>query len=270
MEQAAKLARLGDRLVSFLAGGLILLMLLYGGYSLWDTAMVYNGAFLSDELMAFKPSAENPDSNPTLSELQQINPDTRAWLTIYDTFIDYPVVQGESDWDYINTDIYGEFSLSGSIFLDSRNSPDFSDAYNLVYGHHMDNGGMFGDVVEFVNASYFQAHPTGRLYLPDATYDITLFACVQTDAFDSVIYNPTAQPDGSWLYTLPRFAGQGLRLDLADTAGVAVELTAIVLNERLPWQEYFVPSAWQLFWLAVLPGLAGCALTLKREKGEDD
>ena len=81
---------------------------------------------------------------------------------------------------------------------------------------------------------------------------------------------PTAQPDGSWLYTLPRFAGQGLRLDLADTAGVAVELTAIVLNERRPWQEYFIPSAWQLFWLAVLPGLAGCALTLKREKGEDD
>lgn len=81
---------------------------------------------------------------------------------------------------------------------------------------------------------------------------------------------PTAQPDGSWLYTLPRFAGQGLRLDLADTAGVAVELTAIVLNERQPWQEYFIPSAWQLFWLAVLPGLAGCALTLKREKGEDD
>ena len=81
---------------------------------------------------------------------------------------------------------------------------------------------------------------------------------------------PTVQPDGSWLYTLPRFAGQGLRLDLADTAGVAVELNAFVLNERQPWQEYFVPSAWQLFWLAVLPGLAGCALTLKREKGEDD
>ena len=191
MEQAAKLARLGDRLVSLLAGGLILLMLLYGGYSLWDTAMVYSGAFLSEELLAFKPASDDPNSNPTLTELQEINPDVRAWLTIYDTFIDYPVVQGETDWDYINTDIYGEFSLSGSIFLDSRNSPDFSDAYNIVYGHHMDNGGMFGDVVEFVNTSYFQAHPTGRLYLPDATYDITLFACVQTDAYDSMIYNPT-------------------------------------------------------------------------------
>ena len=81
---------------------------------------------------------------------------------------------------------------------------------------------------------------------------------------------PESQADGSWLYTLPRTAGQGVRLDLADTAGVAVELEAIVLNERLPWQQYFIPSAWQLFWLAALPGLAGCAVTLKREKGENE
>ncbi len=80
---------------------------------------------------------------------------------------------------------------------------------------------------------------------------------------------PASQPDGSWLYTLPRFAGQGLRLDLADSAGVHLELEAIVLNERLPAWRYFVPSAWQLFWLAALPGLAGCAVTLKREKGEE-
>ena len=80
---------------------------------------------------------------------------------------------------------------------------------------------------------------------------------------------PASQPDGSWLYTLPRFAGQGLRLDLADSAGVRLELEAIVLNERLPARRYFVPSAWQLFWLAALPGLVGCAVTLKREKGEE-
>ena len=69
---------------------------------------------------------------------------------------------------------------------------------------------------------------------------------------------------------MPRVAGRGLRLDLADTAGVAVQLDAIVLNERPAWQQYFIPSAWQLFWLAALPGLAGCAVTLKREKGEDE
>ena len=197
MHTAAKLARFGDRMVTIFAAALILLMLLYGGYSLWDTAMVYNGAFLSSDLLQYKPAAGgDPRSNPTLNELALINPDVCAWLTIDDTHIDYPVVIGEDDMEYVNKDIYGDFSLSGSIFLDSDNSRDLSDSYTLVYGHHMDNGAMFGDVVEFVNADYFDSHPTGTLYLPDATYSIEIFACVQVDAFDSMIYNPKAQPQG--------------------------------------------------------------------------
>lgn len=193
MHTAAKLARAGDRLVSLLAAGLILLMLLYGGYSLWDTAMVFNGAFLSSDLLQFKPAAGNPDSNPTLAELQAINPDVLGWLTIDDTHIDYPVVIGETDMEYVNKDVYGDFALSGSIFMDSDNARDLSDAYTLVYGHHMDNGAMFGDVVEFVNTDYFESHPSGTLYLPDATYTIEIFACVQVDAFDSMMYDPLAQ-----------------------------------------------------------------------------
>ena len=193
MHTAAKLARAGDRLVSLLAAGLILLMLLYGGYSLWDTAMVFNGAFLSSDLLQFKPAAGDPDSNPTLAELQTINPDVLGWLTIDDTHIDYPVVIGETDMEYVNKDVYGDFALSGSIFMDSDNARDLSDAYTLVYGHHMDNGAMFGDVVEFVNTDYFESHPSGTLYLPDATYTIEIFACVQVDAFDSMVYDPLAQ-----------------------------------------------------------------------------
>mgnify|MGYP001851331026 FL=1 len=193
MHTAAKLARAGDRLVSLLAAGLILLMLLYGGYSLWDTAMVFNGAFLSSDLLQFKPAAGDPDSNPTLAELQAINPDVLGWLTIDDTHIDYPVVIGETDMEYVNKDVYGDFALSGSIFMDSDNARDLSDAYTLVYGHHMDNGAMFGDVVEFVNTDYFESHPSGTLYLPDATYTIEIFACVQVDAFDSMVYDPLAQ-----------------------------------------------------------------------------
>ena len=195
MHTAAKLARAGDRLVSLLAAGLILLMLLYGGYSLWDTAMVFNGAFLSSDLLQFKPAAGDPDSNPTLAELQAINPDVLGWLTIDDTHINYPVVIGETDMEYVNKDVYGDFALSGSIFMDSDNARDLSDAYTLVYGHHMDNGAMFGDVVEFVNTDYFESHPSGTLYLPDATYTIEIFACVQVDAFDSMIYDPLAQDD---------------------------------------------------------------------------
>lgn len=221
MERAAKLARAGDRILSVFAGLLILLLLLYGGYSLWDTAMTFRGAFVSSDLLQFKPvSTDSPDDNPTLAELQAINPDVRAWLTIDGTHIDYPVVQGETDMDYINKDVYGEFALAGSIFMDSRNSPNFSDPYTLVYGHHMDNGAMFGDVVEFVNADYFAQHPTGTLYLPNATYTITLFACIQVDAFDSVVYNPEAQPAGDVSGLLRRIEETAAQSrDIGVTAG---------------------------------------------------
>lgn len=192
MRTAAALARIGNQILSMAAAILILVMLLYGGYSLWDTAMISSGAFASGDLLKYKPSMEE-EGHPTLAELQEINPEVRGWLTMDDTHIDYPVVQGKTDMDYINKDVYGKFALSGSIFLHSRNSGDFSDSYSLVYGHHMANGAMFGDIVEYVEEDYFAKHKTGCLFLPDgSTYRIQVFACVETDAFDSMIYQPEA------------------------------------------------------------------------------
>lgn len=196
MRAAAFLARLGNRVLSMIAAVLILVMLLYGGYSLWDTAMIYRGAFTSNDLLKYKPSAEEQGS-VTLAELQAINPDVRGWITVDNTHIDYPVMQGKTDMDYINKDVYGEFSLSGSIFLSCQNSPDFSDQYSLLYGHHMSNGGMFGDIVEFVNSDYFAEHETGCLYLlDDAVYTIRVFACVEIDAYDTMVYRPDSWKDG--------------------------------------------------------------------------
>lgn len=190
MKAAVFLAKLGDRIISVIVGLLILVMLLYGGYSLWDTAMLYRGAFTSSDLMKYKP-ADTEEGEPTLQELQKINPDVRGWLTVDDTHIDYPVVQGKTDMEYVNKDVYGEFSLSGSIFMDSRNSADFSDNYTLIYGHHMANGAMFGDITSFVEQKYFDAHKTGRLYFLDGkSHEITLYACVEADAYDELIYQP--------------------------------------------------------------------------------
>lgn len=57
---------------------------LYGGYSLWDTWRIYHGAFVDDELMELKP-VKGEDANPSLQDLQNINADVCAWLTIDDT-----------------------------------------------------------------------------------------------------------------------------------------------------------------------------------------
>ena len=178
-----KTVRAANSVVSVFTGCLMAVLFLYGGYSLWDTWRIYHGAFVDDELMELKP-VKGEDANPSLQDLQNINADVCAWLTIDDTGIDYPVVRGKDDMEYINKDVYGNFALSGSIFLSSANQPDFSDPYNLIYGHHMSNGAMFGDVVEFTDEAYFTAHETGTLYLPEETRSITIFACVEAEATD--------------------------------------------------------------------------------------
>ena len=194
LEIAAQAARVGNRILNIIVGILTLILFLYGAYCLWDTYVTARGAFISDDLLEYKP-IPGQEENPTLDELMAINPDVVGWLTVDDTHIDYPVVQGENDMEYINKDVYGEFALPGSIFLSCVNSRDFSDPYSLVYGHHMANGAMFGDIVEFVNKDYFDTHTTGTLYLPDETQGITLFAFMQTSATDTVVYNPKAQQE---------------------------------------------------------------------------
>lgn len=189
MKKAAMVARVGNRILSIMAGILILLMLSYGMYSLWDTYKIYANSFADEELLKFRPTDDGED-NPTLKDLKKLNPDVKAWIQVPKTNIDYPVVQGQDDMEYINKNVYGEFELSGAIFLSCLNKDDFSDPYNLVYGHNMKNGGMFADVADFTNKEYFETHQKGKLYLTDATRKIRFFACMKVTAADAKIYHP--------------------------------------------------------------------------------
>lgn len=184
MSNAARIARLGDRVVTFVAMLLVLCIMLYGGYSLYDNWLVSQSGYGS-KMMKFKPSEGHVYS---LAELMKINPDVIGWITVDDTHIDQPVTQGKDDMEYVNKDALGEFSLSGAIFLSCLNDRSFSDAYNLTYGHHMENGGMYGDVTEFLEKKYFDSHKTGTLYNDQYQWDISLFAVLKTDAGDSTVY----------------------------------------------------------------------------------
>jgi sortase B len=196
-EAAAAIVRVSDRLLNGLIAIILTVALLYGGFGLWDTWMIYKNAGVDSDILKYKPtgSADEDAPNPTLSELQKINPDVIGWLTVDDTNIDYPVVQGETNMEYLNKAVDGTFSLTGSIFLDCRNTRDFSDYYSLIYGHHIEGNVMFGQVVEFQKKEYFEEHQTGTLFLPEHTRQIQWFACVQTDAYDKKLFRPSYTND---------------------------------------------------------------------------
>jgi len=164
-------------------------MLSYAGYCLWDIKMINDGAFLENDLLQFKPSSFN--DKKSLEELLKINKDVVGWINIKDTNIDYPFVIGKDNLEYVNKDIYGEFSFSGTIFLDSHNNRDLSDSYNLLYGHNMANGAMFGNLNKFSDGEYFNSHLYVELYSFYQSYTIDIFASVILNGGDSRIFYPS-------------------------------------------------------------------------------
>ncbi|MBO4854669.1 MAG: class B sortase [Oscillospiraceae bacterium] len=111
--------------------------------------------------------------------LRQVNGDIVAWLYGPGTEISYPVVQGKDNDQYLYLLPDRTWNVSGSLFLDYRCSPGFSDNISIIYGHHMKTGAMFGGLVQYKEQSYYKAHPYFYLITPEQKYRVELFAgCV--------------------------------------------------------------------------------------------
>lgn len=166
---------------------IFLLFLLYGSFVLLQTGDVYNAAG-TEKYAMYKPMSE--DDGEGFVSLREINEDVFAWLTVYGTNIDYPVAHTDNNETYVNTDIYGQYSISGSLFLDYRNAPDFSGFSSIIYGHHMDKEVMFGGLEKFQEPEYLQSHTYGNLYYGGKDYGVEFFAFLEADAYDGSVYRP--------------------------------------------------------------------------------
>lgn len=173
-----------DGCINFCVLLFLLLLFSYGCYAIWDSEQIY-AAGNAANYQVYKPSEE---SELSFNDLKERNPDVLGWLNVYGTKIDYPLLQGEDNQKYISTNAQGDYSLAGSIFLDYRNTPDFSDFNTIVFGHHMEKSAMFGDLERFFNQDFFDHHKYGNLYFDRKDHGIEFFAFMEVDAFDSSIY----------------------------------------------------------------------------------
>ena len=151
------------RVLNDLHDGLIVMAviaaIIISGYSLYDIWYIFQHT-ADRQLINFTPDSPAED----WARLP-VGDDMVGWIYFEDTGINFPVMQGENNLTYLNKDPNGSFSLSGSIFLYSRNSPDFTDEYSLVYGHHMEYGKMFGTLDRYLDSSYASEHRDGTLVI---------------------------------------------------------------------------------------------------------
>jgi sortase B len=164
----------------------ILLAIALMAYSWWDNQNIQQAA-APETYAAYKPSGE---STLSFRELKKMNPDVFGWIDIYDTTIDYPLVQGDSNQEYLSTNEEGKFSLTGAIFLDKDNSNQFTDFNSIIYGHNMVPEVMFGGIKRFKTKTYFNTHKYGDLYYNGRHHGLKIFALVETDGYDWTIYHP--------------------------------------------------------------------------------
>jgi sortase B len=126
-------------------------------------------------------------------ELQKVGSDVIGWIYCEDTAINYPVVYGRDNEFYLNRNYMGEYDPSGSIFSDEENANGFSDANVLLYGHHMADKTMFAPLNDWMQQSYYEAHPVMWLLTPEQDYRVELFAGYVTSA-DSETYRVFHEP----------------------------------------------------------------------------
>ena len=108
-----------------------------------------------------EPSAPDWFNNTDikLEELQAENPDVIGWILFETEPISYPILYSGDNETYLRHTYKKEYAIAGSIFVDGRNHPDFSDRKTLIYGHNMlDDETMFSRLTHFLDEDYKKDH----------------------------------------------------------------------------------------------------------------
>ena len=96
--------------------------------------------------------------NVNLNPYLRINPETVAWIQVNGTIISYPVVKHKDNNYYLNHDFYKRKTEIGAIFADYRDNFDEFNDNNIIYGHNIVNGTMFGQLPRVLGKSW-QSNP---------------------------------------------------------------------------------------------------------------
>lgn len=121
------------------------------------------------------PEETEPQMLPEMAELYAENPDVVGYLHIEGTNIDYPVMFTPDDEEkYIRRGFDGEYSIGGVPFVDKDCSFDPESDNIIIYGHNMNNGTQFHDLLKYEEKSFWEEYPTitFKTLYEERTYEI--------------------------------------------------------------------------------------------------
>ena len=160
-----------------LSGTILIVAVCVFVFSLYQLAMMlipyHTGGQEYEEIQNLAVTADEDGSGFSVDfdALLEINPDTIAWIRFDEpSIINYPVVKSADNNEYLTKTFAENDNKLGAIFMDMRNSSDFSDRNTIIYGHHLNvSPEMFSRLHLYEDEEFCREHPNFYIYTPDGS-----------------------------------------------------------------------------------------------------
>jgi len=93
--------------------------------------------------------------NVDFNELKKKNKDTKGWIQVSGTNINYPFVQAKDNKYYLTHSFEKKYTDAGWVFLDYRNNINNLSKNNIIYGHARLNKTMFGTLKNVLTKDWY-------------------------------------------------------------------------------------------------------------------
>lgn len=111
-----------------------------------------------------KEEVPNIDTTINFDNLLQMNSDTKGWIKVPGTNIDYAFVQTTDNEYYLNHSFDKSYNKKGWVFLDYRDDIDNLKANTILYAHGLLNKVMFGTLKKVITPEWYN-NPENRKIL---------------------------------------------------------------------------------------------------------
>ena len=164
--------------------------LLYMGYK-EIKPVLDSKSLMSDLLKSSVEDAKDPlNRKIDFDKLKETNEDIVGWLYIPGTSVDYPILLGDSNDEYLYRDIEGNWTGLGSIFALKNTEEDLSNARICLFGHNMLYYEMFGELKRYYQEDKFRdKHQTFYVYTPDRVMELGIYSILTCHESDDLISN---------------------------------------------------------------------------------
>ena len=92
--------------------------------------------------------------NVNFNDLKQKNPDTKGWIQVNGTNINYPFVQTNNNEFYLNHTFNKTYNSAGWVFLDYRNNINELSRNTIIYAHGRLDTTMFGSLKNILSSGW--------------------------------------------------------------------------------------------------------------------